>query len=247
MSETDRGAKKVTSTNYNEKIIKPTFLTMYEDENEMECMKANMRLQKAFFTFITQIMQNFVRILSIGEEKERDSYSESRIPSIVINIKKEENLNEEEETKRRLAKKAGRIFKEKFQDCSKYSSFVINFSKFHETVDLYKIPYTFINEFVYYSHVAVKNNLSEVDVFKLIDQFYGKRKMVNFREIIEEKQKEENESKLKTEDKKNEKSKKEKEKEKEKDKKKKNKKDKKEERDHIAESENEILEQKGNK
>ena len=249
MEELQRRAKKVTSTNYNEKLIKPTFLTMYEDESEMECMQANMRLQKAFFSFITQIMQNFVRILSIGENVNRSSgsFSEGGITPIVINIKKEENINEEEEIKRKLAKKAAKIFKNKFQDCSKYSSFVINFSKFHETVDLYKIPYTFINEFVYYSHVAVKNNLSEVDVFKLIDQFYGKRKMVNFREIIEEKQKEENESKLKTEDKKNEKSKKEKEKEKEKDKKKKNKKDKKEERDHIAESENEILEQKGNK
>ena len=200
MEELQRRAKKVTSTNYNEKIIKPTFLTMYEDENEMECMKANMRLQKAFFTFITQIMQNFVRILSIGEEKERDSYSESRIPSIVINIKKEENLNEEEETKRRLAKKAGRIFKEKFQDCSKYSSFVINFCKFHETIDLYKIPYTFINEFVYYSHVAVRNNLSEVDVFKLIDQFYGRRKMINFEEIINEGEKESNKKNDKKED-----------------------------------------------
>ena len=190
MEELQRRAKKVTSTNYNEKEIKPTFLTLYEDENEMECMKANMRLQKAFFTFITQIMQNFVRIISIGEEKDRESFAESRIPSIVINIKKDEIINEEEETKRRLARKAGRIFKEKFQDCSKYSSFVINFCKFHETIDLYKIPYTFINEFVYYSHVAVRNNLSEVDVFKLIDQFYGRRKMIDFEEIINEKEKE---------------------------------------------------------
>ena len=190
MEELQRRAKKVTSTNYNEKEIKPTFLTLYEDESEMECMKANMRLQKAFFTFITQIMQNFVRIISIGEEKDRESYADSRIPSIVINIKKDDTINEEEETKRRLAKKAGKIFKEKFQDCSKYSSFVINFCKYHETIDLYKIPYTFINEFVYYSHVAVRNNLSEVDVFKLIDQFYGRRKMINFEEIINDKEKE---------------------------------------------------------
>ena len=208
MEELQRRAKKVTSTNYNEKEIKPTFLTLYEDESEMECMKANMRLQKAFFTFITQIMQNFVRIISIGEEKDRESYADSRIPSIVINIKKDDTINEEEETKRRLAKKAGKIFKEKFQDCSKYSSFVINFCKYHETIDLYKIPYTFINEFVYYSHVAVRNNLSEVDVFKLIDQFYGRRKMINFEEIINDKEKENklDEKKKKENEKKNEKS-----------------------------------------
>ena len=208
MEELQRRAKKVTSTNYNEKAIKPTFLTLYEDESEMECFKANMRLQKAFFTFITQIMQNFVRILSIGEENKEDSYENSRIPSIVINIRKDE-LNEEEETKRRLAKTAGKIFKLKFQDCSKYSSFVINFCKFHETIDLYKIPYTFINEFVYYSHVAVRNNLSEVDVFKLIDQFYGRRKMIDFEELIREneKEKEKNEEEKKKNEKNNKKDK----------------------------------------
>ena len=101
---------------------------------------------------ITQIIQNFVRILSIGDEdKEFNTLSDNRLPSIVINIRKDE-LNEEEEKKRKLASKAGRIFKSKFQDCSKYSSFVINFCKYHDTIDLYKIPYTFINEFIYYSN-----------------------------------------------------------------------------------------------
>ena len=226
MEELQRRAKKVTSTNYNEKTIKPTFLTMYEDESEMECMIANMRLQKAFFTFITQIMQNFVRILSIGDNENRGSFSDSKIPSIVINIKKED-INEEEEIKRKLAKKAAKIFKSKFQDCSKYSTFVINFCKFHETIDLYKIPYTFINEFVYYSQVGVRNNLSEVDVFKLIDQFYGKRKTVDFREIIEEKKKEENESKLKREENKKDKD---------------NKKNKKKGKNEIEETEHDLLE-----
>ena len=52
-----------------------------------------MRLQKAFFSFITQIIQNFVRILSIGDEdKEFNTLSDNRLPSIVINIRKDENL-----------------------------------------------------------------------------------------------------------------------------------------------------------
>ena len=202
MEELQRRAKKVTSTNYNEKEIKPSFLNLYEDESEFECLKANLRLQKAFFTFITQIIQNFVRRFSIGDGDEKEiksnPSSDNRLPSIVINIKKEE-LNEEEENKRKLASKAGHIFKEKFQDCSKYSSFVINFCKFHDTIDLYKIPYTFINEFIYYSHIAVKNNLSEVDVFKLIDQFYGKRKVISLEEIIKKNEKKEKNKKEKHE------------------------------------------------
>ena len=207
MEELQRRAKKVTATNYNEKLIKPSFLNLYEDESEYECLKANLRIQKAFFTFITQIIQNFVRILSIGDEdQEFNTLSDNRLPSIVINIKKDE-LNEEEEKKRKLASKAGRIFKSKFQDCSKYSSFVINFCKYHDTIDLYKIPYTFINEFIYYSHIAVKNNLSEVDVFKLIDQFYGKKKVVSLDEIIKKKEKVERKEKKEKHDKKYEKEK----------------------------------------
>jgi hypothetical protein len=56
--------------------------------------------------------------------------------------------------------------------------------QFHDTIDVYKIPYTFISEFIYYSHVAEKNNLSEVDVFKLIDKFYGKGKRLSLDDEI---------------------------------------------------------------
>ena len=180
IEELNRRSKKVTSTNYNEKTQKPSFLTLYEDESEMDCIEANLRLQKAFFTFIAQISQNFVSILFIDDDKDKEDEI-----NLSVGVRRDDDLKEdEEEKKRKLATRAGRIFRKKFIDCSKYSSFVINFCQFHDTIDLYKIPYTFINEFIYYSHVAVRNNLSEVDVFKLIDQFYGKRKLVSFDEII---------------------------------------------------------------
>jgi len=89
-----------------------------------------------------------------------------------------------------LAKKAGVIFTEKFKDSSKYNSFIINFCQFHETIDLYKIPYNFINEFIYYSLFNFSNNLNEILTFKLIDQFYGKLKLLDFEEIINKKQNE---------------------------------------------------------
>ena len=194
MEELNRRSKKVTSTNYNEKVVKPSFLTLYEDESEMECIEANLRLQKAFFTFIAQISQNFVSILFIeGEKDKEDDFN----LNLNVSIKKEDELNPnvDVENKIKEAKRAGRIFKKKFMDCSKYSSFVINFCKYHDTIDLYKIPYTFINEFIYYSHIAEKYNLSEVDVFKLIDQFYGKRKIVAFDEIIKNNEKDKKDKK----------------------------------------------------
>ena len=189
MEELERRAKKVTSVDYNRKEIKPTFLAKYEDESEIECMNSNMRLQKAFFNFITEITQNFLSILGVGSEGKKAG--RRRLLSIQVNIKekKSEKEDEEEEKKKKFAKKAGDIFKSKFKDCSKYSSFVINFCLHHDTIDIYKIPYTFINEFIYYSYVAINNNLSEVDVFKLIDQFYGKKKMIDFEDIIKDKTK----------------------------------------------------------
>ena len=183
MGELQRRAKKVTSTNYNERNIKPSFLTLYEDESEIECMNSNFRLQKTFFTFIAQMLQNFLSILIIEER----SFTESRASSIVINVKKEE-LNEEEEKKRKLAGKAGIIFREKFRECSKYNSFVIYFCNCHDTIDLYKIPYSFINEFIYYSHTSLRNNLNEIDIFKLVDQFYGRRKVLSFDDVKNQKE-----------------------------------------------------------
>ena len=182
MEELQRRTKKVTSVDYNMAEIKPTFLSMYQDESEAECMKANLRLQKAFFSFITQIIQKFLSILVVGDDKKSQGNE-----SFQIFQKKEDNkdnINEEEIKKRQLAKRAGDIFKNKFRDSSKYSSFVINFCMYHDTIDLYKIPYTFTNELMYYSYVAEKNNLSEVDVFKLIDQFYGRKEMINLEEFI---------------------------------------------------------------
>ena len=181
--ELTRRSKKVTSINYNDKVNKPSFLRVYEDEDEEECMEANLRLQKAFFIFITQILQKYVQILEVNSGDDIEDRSSS-ISNFKINIKKEQNQNDEDFQRKKLAIQAGQIFKTKFMECSKYSSFVINFLQFHDTIDVYKIPYTFISEFIYYSHVAEKNNLSEVDVFRLIDKFYGKTKRLTLDEEI---------------------------------------------------------------
>ena len=181
--ELNRRYKKVTSINYNDKVEKPSFLRKYEDENEEDCIEANLRLQKAFFIFITLILQKYVQIIEVNSGDDEEDRSSS-ISNFKINIKKDQNQNDEDIQRKKLAIQAGQIFKTKFMESSKYSSFVINFIQFHDTIDVYKIPYTFISEFIYYSHVAEKNNLSEVDVFRLIDKFYGKVKRLTLDEEI---------------------------------------------------------------
>ena len=142
-----------------------------------------MRLQKAFFIFITQIMQKYVQILEVNTQDNDEERSNS-ISNFKLNLKKEPNQNEEDLQRKKLAIQAGQYFHGKFKESSKYVNFVVNFLQFHDTIDVYKIPYTFFSEFIYYSHVAEKNNLSEVDVFRLIDKFYGKVKRLNLDEEI---------------------------------------------------------------
>ena len=178
-----RRYKKVTSINYNDKTEKPSFLRIYEDEDEEDCRKANLRLQKAFFIFITQILQKYVQILEVNTGDDGQDRSNS-FSNFKLNVKKEQNQNEEDIQRKKLAIQAGQYFQGKFKESSKYVNFVINFLQFHDTIDVYKIPYTFISEFIYYSHVAEKNNLSEVDVFRLIDKFYGKVKRLTLDQEI---------------------------------------------------------------
>ena len=211
LEELIRRSKKVTAVDYNKlNIIKPNFFNIYEDESEMSCIESNKRLQEAFLLFIIQIMKNYVKTKSSEENEkkiENINYSKNIGSSIAESKKEEKNSKIEKkdqkdkkeseqneklalEKKRILAKKAGQIFTEKFKDSSKFNSFVINFCKFNETIDLYKVPYNFINEFIYYSQFSFSQNLNEVLTFKLIDQFYGKRKLLDFEEIINKKQNE---------------------------------------------------------
>ena len=197
-----RRCKKVTNTDYNGKTNKPSFMHLYEDEKEYDCIEANFRLQKAFLIFITQILVKYVQILEVNSDQDIEDRSSS-ISNFKINIKKDESLSDEEMQRKKLAIQAGQIFKSKFKETQKYSNFVVNFIQFHDTIDVYKIPYTFISEFIYYSHVTEKNNLSEVDVFRLIDKFYGKSKRLTLDEEIknfQDEKKSKNKDKKKSKD-----------------------------------------------
>ena len=85
--------------------------------------------------------------------------------------------------KKKKEKKIGKFFQNKFKECSKYNFLINNLGKYNKIIDQYKIPYTFFNEFIYYTNGTEKNFLSQVNVFELIDQFYGKSKFIDFDEI----------------------------------------------------------------
>jgi len=191
MDELIRRAKKVTAVDYNKSNGKPNFFKLYNDESEMDCIQINKKLLKTFYLFTIQIIKKFMIFKYLEEDEnidDNESISESRVPSFVINIKEEKNIRIEEESpklkeKRELARKAGHVFREKFRNSSKYKSFVIKFCQHHEAIDEYRIPYTFINEFIYYSKLNIGINLMEIDIFGIMGQFYGKLNLIDFEEI----------------------------------------------------------------
>ena len=82
--------KKETNKKPNKK---ESFFNMYEDESEIERMKINARLQKAFLSFIIKIVQKFVSILGVENEDKNNESMRKRFDSIVVKDNKEK-LNE---------------------------------------------------------------------------------------------------------------------------------------------------------
>ena len=192
---------KLTSIDYS-LIRNASFFNKYGFETEMQSIEWNKRLQEAFYVFILQIIKNF-GIMNYSHTKNNfetdknnceiinnyleiindfENVSNSRIPSFVkeydIPVKENQKLS----NKNLDAKKAGEIFKEQLLKSSKYYSFAF---RNYNPIDLYKIPYTFINEFIYYSQFK---HLNEINIFNLIDQFYGKIKLLDFEELSKEKE-----------------------------------------------------------
>ena len=108
MKELQRRAKKVISINKSTKkqsspSSTPSFFNMYEDESEMELMKVNIRLQKAFYAFIIRIVQKFVSILDV-ENNDKNNKERKRFDSLVIKEKKEEIKKEDDERKKKKSR-----------------------------------------------------------------------------------------------------------------------------------------------
>ena len=118
MEELIKISRKVTSIDYNLAKLKPNFFNLYKNESEVDCIKSNNNILRAFYLFIIKIIRTFPiiknynkKIKEIEEKKEKkeklnDSKSEnipkSRVPSFVINIMEEEEENQEQEQEEKI-------------------------------------------------------------------------------------------------------------------------------------------------
>ena len=191
----NRRARIVTKTNYNEKKYRPSFFVPYEVESEMDMMIENLQIQKAFYTFIIQIISAYIiefniETYLIDDIKLNTNKLNKKFP-IMMNIKKKENQEDLTGNEKSLAFRAGLTFKKLFKESSKYSTFLTNFCQYHDCLTAVKIPYSFFYEYLYFSKVSPDCSLSSIDMLLIIDQFYGKIKKLDFIELIKEKQEEE--------------------------------------------------------
>ena len=191
-STLNRRARAVTKTNYNETNYRPSFFVPYEGENEMDMMRENLQIQKAFYTFLIQIFSNYISEFKIEsyliEEVESNTNKLNKKFPIMINIKKKEkgqdDLNEQGKL---FGYNAGLTFKKLFRQSSKFSTFLTSFCQYHDCITELKIPFSFFYEYLYFSRVSPDNCLDPVDIFLIIDQFYGKIKKIDFFELMKEK------------------------------------------------------------
>ena len=189
----NRRFRAVTNINYNEKNYRPTFFVPYEQESELDTMRENLQIQKAFYACIVQIlssMMNEFSVESYENQPNKSNFNKENLPLMIDISEKPKREEEKSFLEKSLGYRAGLTFKKLFKESSKYSSFLINFCQYHDSIDISKIPYSFMNEFIYFSHVYPNYNLYGLDIFPIIDQFYGKMKKVDFDEMIKKRQEE---------------------------------------------------------
>ena len=185
-----RRGRLADNNNYNS--IQP-FLVANDHQSEIDMLKENYQIQKAFYNFIVQIFGTFYNEFILDDEKVKNKNTNNGEDSWSIaikQVKKPKEETEEGEEEKPLPYRAGLTFKKLFKDSSKFTTFFINFCQYHECIDMSKIPYSFFNELFYFSKITKNNNLSAINIFEVIDQFYGKERKLDFLEIIKAKQKE---------------------------------------------------------
>ena len=153
---------KNTDYNPNQKIKYVNFFKM--SENSMEI---NQKIQEFFYHFSLNILIIFYQDFSLSdtfdniEQRTDDSinkYFQIRYPKNEGNI---ELIKEE------------RIFLKLMRDASKYNIYFVNFIQMFESIDVYKIPLFFSEEFINVKMKDGTNSLvNRLSIFKIIDALY---------------------------------------------------------------------------
>jgi hypothetical protein len=139
----------------------------YDDNTNNYIKQNNLVIQQSFYRLIIHLCQYFYQNLSIKTED--DDQKKNNLEKTQMNVIYEENYKNEEQDK---FTKEETYFLEELRNTMKYESFVYGFVQSYSPIDLYKIPLTFMEEFL--SIVSRKSTVFEEgkNFFDIIDQLY---------------------------------------------------------------------------
>ena len=124
--------------------------------------KINKKIQESFYNFCLNVLRFFYKDNELNTSFDKITNKENKLKS-VISINGREVPLPDYEIK----------FCEFFRDSIKYQFFFENFIQNNETMDIFRIPLLFSEEFIYLKNCVTDNSsLSNVSFFKIIDTLY---------------------------------------------------------------------------
>ena len=132
-----------------------------------EIIEKNIKIQEIFYNFYINILTIFMQDNTLNISY--DSIQKDNPEDILDKILKLRNF---EKTKTKICHDE-HYFCSKFRKCYKYKVYFENFIRSYQSIDIFKIPLLFSEEFTYLKVKDIQNELtSKLSFFKIIDALY---------------------------------------------------------------------------
>ena len=147
----------------------------YDDSNNNYIKRVNIQIQDAFYRLINNLCLYFYQNLSLKtEDDDIKKYSKNikkKIDKTEMNVIFREDYKDDDE---KVYIQEEIFFLEELRETMKYESFVYCFIQSYSPIDLYKIPLTFMEEFL--SIITRKSSIlkNNINFFDIIDRLYKK-------------------------------------------------------------------------
>ena len=144
--------------------IKNKYVNFFNSSKEI--IEKNKKIQEIFYDFILNIIMLFYLDNSLNSSfdkivKDKPEDSKKRLYKL-RKIDKDKDMNENEE-----------FFCEQFRNSIKYKIYFENFILNFESLDIYKIPFLFSEEFINIKIIDKSNKIiNEISLFNIIDSIY---------------------------------------------------------------------------
>ena len=124
-------------------------------------MEKNKKIQESFYNFCLNVLKIFYKDNELNTSFDKITNKENKLKSDL-------NIN----GKQIVLPEGERLFCEFFRDSIKYKIYYENFIQNFDTMDIFKIPLLFSEEFINLKNNDVDNLLSNISFFKIIDTLY---------------------------------------------------------------------------